>query len=220
MFTSCNLQLTNKAKLKRRDLYNQFLVHVCYHFGKFKLSSPKEVLERWKTEVGIEFLKALLLNASRWLNPKRFFLIFKTFLSEIFKLSFAECWMESRKNIMKMCHEHTILIFNFTQHSSGLFCVSVCLRALKYKHISFIHFPCSRCCLYSIVFVSDVGTIKGWTQIEKTLMCSNLIMLQLPLAATWHEILSFRIISKQSSRLPQPLVAEFKLSHTLAYLCE
>lgn len=126
MFTSCNLQLTNKAKLKRRDLYNQFLVHVCYHFGKFKLSSPKEVLERWKTEVGIEFLKALLLNASRWLNPKRFFLISKTFLSEIFKLSFAECWMESRKNIMKMCHEHTILIFNFTQHSSGLFCVSVC----------------------------------------------------------------------------------------------
>lgn len=55
-----------------------------------------------------------------------FFLISKTFLSEIFKLSFAECWMESRKNIMKMCHEHTILIFNFTQHSSGLFCVSVC----------------------------------------------------------------------------------------------
>lgn len=82
-----------------------------------------------------------------------------------------------RENIMKMCHQHTILIFNLTlvalaQLGSDLLPFT---SSCSHKQTHFLHSLFGYKML-PFVCVSDVGTIKGWTQIEKTLMCFNLIM--------------------------------------------
>lgn len=83
---------------------------------------------------------------------------------------------EAAKTIMKICHRHTILIFNltfsqFNMNPSLPNVISSWYKTHTHTFSSFIIFVHSRCCQILCVFcASDVETIKGWTQIERTFL--------------------------------------------------
>lgn len=94
-----------------------------------------------------------LKSTSSWLKPSSFgsqesFSHWKMF-GKCLKCHRQNARGKSRENITKMCHQHTTLIFNLSlspSNNSGLFCAAAFLHARTNKHISFIHYSCSRCC--------------------------------------------------------------------------
>lgn len=96
------------------------------------------------------------------------------------------CTGRRKNHHENLSQAHTNLIFNLTFFSNSTWFQPFCwcqkwYKKTNTKHISTIHFPCSRCCQYSlslshslyaaVVVASDVWTIKGWTQIEGTFRC-------------------------------------------------
>lgn len=98
---------------------------------------------------------------------------------KVFKMSLTERRMGNSGKTSWKCVTNTqfwFLIWLSPSRRTTRICFPSCSRKqTHFLHSLFVYK------MLPFVCASDVGTIKGWTQIEKTLMCFNLIMLLLPL---------------------------------------